>query len=554
MTATKYLAEGINQAYEHRNFPWDFYFPAMAESDWKDGRADIPAVKSFYIRKTPFGGSYALLGGITDAIVSINNLRFDTEEFRDGAIRMGSSPQFVAWLASRKRLRVRVTGGMEGTVFFPNEPIVSVEGPLADIRLVEGILTYALNFSSLSLTKWYRVVKSARPGQVLDFSLRRAQNSRKASLNAMLAGCEATSNCDIAEFFDVPVRGTMGHEGPMSYGDVKIAFEQWLTHQPNRPIGLIDTVQCMEHDFPIWLDTVYRYRDKVKEANSPIWGWRNDSGDLGYLAVEQYRRFFTHKLSEDPWFRERMRIVLTNELNEHTITAIINQIRDDAEPAGLDVHDIKSRIIWAAGTVPGTCEDQPSLGGVMKLMEIDGMATLKPALDSDGNPGPKTSIPGFNLSCLVPNGDGTIGCCLIYPANKYHLWLAEDGGLKLHLKDGGPLPKITAVHKDSRSSFMELENKGLIQQQFVLFDSTWCGSEHSPGIDLAFRYGEYDVGGERPDTIADVTKRINKGIDRLHFTMTSRLVKPHTMKVSITPDLFDLRDSMLKDHTLRAQK
>jgi nicotinate phosphoribosyltransferase len=550
MKATKNLAEGILWAYETRQFPWDFYFMAMAEADWRDGRADMWATKSFFIRKAPFGGSYCLLGGITEAIVTINELRFDTKEFQDGAVRMGSSPEFVAWLSERKNLQVRVIGGYEGTVFFPNEPIVTVQGPLADIRLVEGILTYALNFSSLSLTKWFRVVQAARPGQVLDFSLRRAQNSRRTSLNAILAGCFATSNCDIAEFFDVPVVGTMGHEGPMSYGDVKIAFEQWLEHQPGRPIGLVDTLQCLEHDFPIWLDTVYKYRDQIKAANPAIWGWRDDSGDLGYLGVEQYQRFFAHRLSEDPWFCERLRMILTNELDEYTITAIINQIRDDAEPAGLDVHDIRRRIIWAAGTNPGVCNDQPSLGGIAKLMEIEGEPTLKLALDSDGNPGPKTSIPGFNRSCLVPNGDGTIACCLIYPDNQYTLVLGEDGTLHLCDNDSGELKKITAVHKDSRSSFMELENKGLIRQQFNLFDST-RGYKDTPFIDPAFRYEEYLVGDMPPDTLEDVTRRVQEGIKRLHFTMTSRLVKPHTMKVSVTPDLFDLRDGMIRDRVLR---
>jgi nicotinate phosphoribosyltransferase len=537
MKPSKILSEIVNNLFEHRNFPWDFYFPAMAEADWRDGRADIPAVKSFFIRKAPFGGSYCLLGGITEAINTLNNLRFDTKEFREGAIRMGSSPEFIDWLSSRKRLRVRITGGLEGTVFFPNEPIVTAEGPLADIRLVEGILTYALNFSSLSMTKWYRVIKAARPGQVLDFSLRRAQSSRRATLNAMLAGCSATSNCDVAEYADVPVRGTMGHEGPMSEGDVGKYFEKWLRYQPHRPIGLVDTLQCLENDFPLWLDAVYKYRDKIKEAGSPIWGWRNDSGDLGYLAVEQYRRFFNHKLSQDPWFRDKMRIVLTNELDEYTITSIINQIRDDAEPAGLDVHDIKSRIIWAAGTRPGVCEDQASLGGVAKLMEIDGYPTLKPALDSDGNPGSKTSIPGFNLSCLVPNGDNSIACCLIYPSANYSLGLSEDGGLRL-LGPTGELSKIVAVHKDSRAAFLELENRNLVKQQFYLYDSTEGFPD--PFLDITLK----------SDTLDDVTRRINVGIDRLHFTMTSRLVKPHMMKVSVTPDLFDLRDSMLKNRVL----
>jgi nicotinate phosphoribosyltransferase len=537
MKPTRNLAIGIQNAYDRRRFPWDFYFMAMAEADSRDGRADTKAVKSFFIRKTPFEGSYCLLGGVIESLVTIDQIDFTDPEFVAGALRMGSSPEFVNFLKERKNIHIKVVGGQEGTAFFPNEPIVSIIGPLLDVRLVEGILTYALNFSSLSLTKWYRLVRAARPGQVLDFSLRRAQNSRRTSLNALLAGCFATSNCDIAEFFDARVVGTMGHEWPMSYGDVKMGFEKWLQHQPNRPIGLVDTLQCLENDFPAWLDAVYKYKDKVKDANSPIWGWRNDSGDLGYLTVEQYRRFYAHPLSQDEWFRERMRIILTNELDEYTITSIINQIRDDAEPAGLDVYDIKRRIIWAAGTKPGVCEDQPSLGGVAKIMEIEGYATLKPALDAHGNPGTKTSIPGYNLSCLVPDGSGSVGCNLIYPSVRYYLGRDDkDGQMKLyHRTDDSLVERITAVHKDSKSSSMELENKGLIPQQVNLYDSRT----------------ETRLLQWTEETIDSVNTRINEGVDRLHFTMTSRLNKPHTMKVSVTQDLFDLRQSMIDSHILK---
>lgn len=546
MKPSKKLAEIVDNLYEKRHFPWDFYAMAMAEADWRDGRADLPAVKSYFIRKAPFEGSYCLFGGVTDTIVTVNNLRFNSPDFMESAIRMGSSPEFVEYLAKRERLRLRIVGGREGTVFFPHVPIISGLGPLLDMRLFEGITTYSANYSSLALTKWFRVVHAAKPGKVMEFSLRRSQNSRRSSLNAMLAGCFATSNCDLAEYADVRVAGTMGHEYIQSYGNVALAFDRWLEHRPMRPVGLIDTLQTLQHDFPAWLDAVYKHRDRIREANPPFWGWRNDSGDLGYLAVEEYRRFMNHPLAKIDWFRDYMYDILTNELDEYYITNITNQIRNDAEPAGLDVNDIRSKIMWAPGTRPGVCQDQPSLGGVMKLMEIMGSPTLKPALDSDGNPGAKTSIPGYNLSCLVPDEDGSIACCLIYPARKYSLVPDETGGLSLHNLQTGETPKeITVMHKDSRSSFMVLPNKGIIRQQKLLFDST-LDNHNTDYIPKEGRETPVPLG----DEIEDVTNRIHEGIDLLHFTMTSRLVDPYKMKVSVTPDLFDLRESMLRDRVL----
>jgi nicotinate phosphoribosyltransferase len=546
MTPSRKVAEIVKSLYEKRNFPWDFYFMAMAEADWREGSADLPATKSYFIRKAPFGGSYCLLGGITDAIVTTRDLRFDSPYFMEHAVRMGSSPEFVDYLAKRERLRLKIVGGREGAVFFPHEPIVSGRGSLLDMRLFEGIMTYSLNYSSLSLTKWFRVVHAAHPGKVMEFSLRRSQNSRKSSFNAMLAGCFATSNCDMAEHADVLVAGTMGHEYIQSHGSVELAFDRWLEHWPMRPVGLIDTVQTLQHDFPLWLDAVYKHRDRIREANPVFWGWRNDSGDLGYLAVEEYRRFMNHPLAKIDWFRDNMFDILTNELDEYRITNITNQIRNDAEPAGLDVHDIRSKIIWAPGTRPGVCEDQPSLGGVMKLMEVVGYPTLKPALDSDGNPGAKTSIPGYNHSCLMRDAQGNIACCLIYPARKYILVDDGEGGLSLRSVQSGKTPKtLIAMHKDSRTAFMELPNKGIIQQQRLLFDST----TNNHNTDYIPQENQEMV-APLDDNIEDVTSRIHEGISRLHFTMTSRLENPYPMKVSVPPDLFELREDMLQKREL----
>ena len=91
-----------------------------------------------------------------------------------------------------------------------------------------------------------------------------------------------------------------------------------------------------------------------------------------------------HPLASDEWFCDKMRLVLTNDLDEYSAASIIQQIRAQAGEAGFNAEDILRRIIWAAGTKPGTCDDQPSLGGVAKLMEADGQACSKLAFDAEG--------------------------------------------------------------------------------------------------------------------------------------------------------------------------
>ncbi len=529
---TTFLMEGISNAFPLQLMPWDHYFATMAEDDFLSSRAELNAVKPFFVREAPFRGAYTLLGGLNDAMRTISELRFDSEDFMAAMLDTGSKPEFVNWLARQRRLRLRVFSSGEGEVFFPNEPIVVVEGPLAHVRLAEGVLTEALNFSSLSLTKWHRVVKSAGKGRVLDFSRRRAQNSIKSSLYAMLAGAYSTSNAELRRFFTVSLGATFGHEYPMGYGDVKAAFKAWLTHHPDRPIGLVDTTQCLVVDFPAWLDAVYEAREEIMNANAPIWGWRNDSGDLAYLTIEQFVRFFQHPLSKLSWFVNRMRIVLTNDLDEYAIESIVQQISSQAREVGFEASDILNRIIWAAGTKPGTASDQPALGGVMKLSEISGHAAIKLAFDANGRPGLKTSIPGFNRSAMVLDNNGELTHELIYPARRYEV---RANGRLYDNSRMGELSVLEIMHPDDPDSLIEVKDYTCIPRQSLVYDS----------ID---GFGFTDAWHN--DELADVTHRIQTSVGKLHWTSV-RLDQPHVVKVRLTPDLFQLRQSMIKGRRLR---
>jgi nicotinate phosphoribosyltransferase len=500
----------------------------MAETDFLHGDHTTLGVKSYFFRTAPFGGAYAHMGGITHALWVIDNLRFDKPEFEAAMIDLGYCQGFVDYLKKCGGLKLKVWAPTEGQIIYPNEPAISVMGPLPHIRLVEGILTQCCNFATLSLTKWARFVRAARPGYGMDFSPRRAQNIIKSSLGAMLAGCKYTSNSEMRRFFDVLVIGTMGHEYVQRFGSAAGAFDAWLTHQPGRPVGLVDTVNCLKIDFPAWLDAVANHADAIKEADPAIWAWRNDSGDLAYLTLEQWNLFLDHPLSKDRWFRESARIVLTNDLDEHAVEDIVSQITTQGREAGFDVQEILSRIIWAAGTKPGTCADEPALGGVAKLMDVDGMACIKLALDAHGNIGIKTSIPGFNRSAVIRDDTG-VRCVLIYPSGVYTV---RDG--KLHT-DSGPVTTVVACHPDNPSAKMEISGHTASRQQTLEYDS-WEGEGFTPDWDNP--------------TIQEVADYVGKSEDELHWSH-SRLRNPHIVKVSLTPDIFKLRRRMIEQSVLR---
>lgn len=529
---TKNLYEAIQNWRRLQLFPWDEYFMTMAEADFQSGRADVIGVKSFFIRQAPFGGSYALLGGITDALRTINEFDFADADFIAGLRDLGYGSEFINWLQREEHLKIKIYTGQEGQVFFENEPIISVEGPLPFVRLAEGIITEAVNFPSLSLTKWNRLVRVVRPGQVMEFARRRAQYADRVTLYAALAGCTSSSNTEMRRFIDIRISGTMGHEWVQGFGDVREAFRVWLDNKPGKVIGLIDTKQCLEHDFPIWLDEVWNHREAIKNVGPVIWGWRNDSGDLAYLTIEQYRRFKQHELARDEWFWERMRIVLTNDLDEYSAESIIAQIYTQAKAAGLDAEDIIRRIIWAAGTKPGTCYDQPSIGGVAKLMEVEGFQCIKLAFDADGLPGFKTSIPGFNFSYQIYDQNGEFQFVLLAPANRYSCV----GGQLFYTND--PISEIIGVHPNNEGMTLTVKNYQAIPQQQLLYDSYkgrgFTEKWFAPMID-------------------NIPGQIQQNLDRLGWRFT-RLDKPEKPKVLLTPDLFALRQKMIKQGVLRADK
>jgi len=524
---TDNLFEIIDRSFRKQLFPWDEYFPAMAQTDFLAGRGNINASKSFFIRETPFGGGYAVLGGITAALHGISKLDFNDSEFQYRMRYRGYKDSFLECLKKKERLRLNVCAPREGDLFFANEPVISVSGPVIDIRLVEGILGEALNFPSLAITKWSRFVRAVAPGYALDFSRRRAQNPDKSTLYGLLAGCYGTSNSEMARFIECLLLRTMGHEWPQSFGDVERSFDVWLTHNPHKPIAIVDTKQCLAHDYPIWLDMVWKHREAIKNANPAIWGGRNDSNDLTDISIQQYRIFNTHPLSKDAWFNERMRILLTNDLDEYSASSIIQQIKINA---GADAEDIIKRIVWAAGTKPGTCYDQPSLNGVAKLMSIEDKACIKLAFNDDGQPNLKTSIPGFNFSAYIRDVYGNLQCVLCFPRGKYMII-----GEKLFL-NGKKLQTVKGIHPDNPNAIVEIFNYEAILKQKLVYSSI---------LDNTGFTDEWDN-----PTISDVSSRIQNNVDRLPSAMT-RFTKPKPMKVYLTPDLYNLRNRMIQYGALR---
>ncbi|MBD1397063.1 nicotinate phosphoribosyltransferase [Pontibacter sp. JH31] len=354
----------------------DLYQITMAYGYWKQGMAEQEAVFHLYFRKNPFQGGYTVAAGLEYAVDYLQQLQFTEEDLaylaglKDGRNAPLFEQGFLDYLREL-RFTCDVDAIPEGTVVFPNEPLIRVRGPLLQAQLVETPLLTIVNFQTLIATKASRIAESAKGDQVIEFGMRRAQGidgALAATRAAYVGGVDATSNVLAGQLFDIPVRGTHAHSWVQAFESEKAAFQAYGDAFPHDSVFLVDTYNT--------LDGV-RHAIEVARSLQPsgfkLNGIRLDSGDLTYLSIE------ARKLLDEAGLMET-NIVASNDLNEHIISSL------KQEGARINV--------WGIGTQLVTAYDQPALGGVYKLAALqhtDGHwrynIKLSEQLEKTSNPG-----------------------------------------------------------------------------------------------------------------------------------------------------------------------
>jgi nicotinate phosphoribosyltransferase len=330
----------------------DLYELTMACGYWKLGRADLDAVFHLSFRRNPFKGGYTIACGLAQAIDFLREFRFDqsdtdylaTLKGNDGGPLLDAA--FLDYLRGLE-FRCDLDAAAEGTVVFPEEPVLRVQGPLLQGQILETSLLNMLNFQSLIATKASRVCAAARGEPVLEFGMRRAQGidgSLSASRAAYVGGCAGTSNALAGKLFGVPVGGTLAHSWIMSFDSEQDGFEAYAQALPNNCILLVDTYDTLEG-----VRRAIEVGKGLRRRGYEIIGIRLDSGDLAVLSIEARR------MLDEAGFAEAV-IVGSGDLDEHAICTL---------------KDRGARInVWGVGTRLVTAYDEPALAGVYKLAAI----------------------------------------------------------------------------------------------------------------------------------------------------------------------------------------
>jgi len=330
----------------------DFYEISMAYGYWKSKSDRKEAVFHLFFRKNPFKGGFAVACGLEYAIDYLENFRFDKTDidylssFRGNDKKNIFEKAFLDYLGNLK-FECDVDAMPEGTVVFPHEPLIRIQGPIIQAQILETALLNILNFQTLIATKAARMLIASHGTPVLEFGLRRAQGidgALAASRAAYIGGCAATSNVLAGKLFGIPVRGTQAHSWVMSFDDEAEAFKAYAKAMPNNCIFLVDTFDTLKG-----VKRAAETGKWLRQQGHEMMGIRLDSGDLAHLSIE------ARKILDAEGFPNAI-IVASNELDEKTI-------------AGLKKQGAKISV-WGVGTKLITAYDQPALGGVYKLSAI----------------------------------------------------------------------------------------------------------------------------------------------------------------------------------------
>ncbi|MFD7521000.1 nicotinate phosphoribosyltransferase [Paenibacillus chitinolyticus] len=350
----------------------DKYQINMMYAHWKSGSHRQKAVFEAFFRKLPFGNGYAVFAGLQRLIDYVHRLKFD-----EPALRYLSEQEENYDEGFLEELKAFRFGGSiysmeEGTVVFANEPLVRVEGTIFETQLIETALLNFINYQTLIATKASRIKNVSPDDTFLEFGTRRAQEADAAVWGARasyIAGFDATSNVLAGMMFGIPSKGTHAHSWVQGHATEQEAFDTFAEALPNQVTLLVDTYHTLKSGVPHAIQTA----KKMEEQGKRMQAIRLDSGDLAYLSIK------ARKMLDEAGL-EYVKIVASNDLDENTILNL------KAQGARIDT--------WGVGTQLITAADQPSLGGVYKLVAIEENGVMVPKIKISGNP-EKVSTPGW---------------------------------------------------------------------------------------------------------------------------------------------------------------
>ncbi|MEZ4483783.1 MAG: nicotinate phosphoribosyltransferase [Syntrophotaleaceae bacterium] len=466
----------------------DLYELTMLAGYFKKGMHLKPAAFDLFFRKNPFYGGYAVFAGLQTALDYLAGLRFSEADLAYLASLNIFERPFLGYLRDFS-FKGRIIAPPEGTVVFGGEPLVTVEGRLAEVQLVETALLNLINFQTLIATKAARICLAAHPGQVIEFGLRRAHGpdgGLHEARAAYIGGARGTSNVWAGQVFGIPVKGTHAHSWVMAFPDELSAFRAYADCFPDHCVLLVDTYDTLQSGIPNAITVARELRSKGHE----LLGVRLDSGDLAYLSKA------SRQMLDGAGFSQ-VKIVASSDLDETIIESIRN------EGGCIDIYGVGTKLATGGGPGGG------ALGGVYKLVRFDGKPKLKTTSELA-----KATLPDRKRLLRVVDGEGQFHMDIIcrqqdQVASGDRVYDPTNPGQWKTVPRGVTLEEIRQLVMD--------QGQPLLAQESL---------------------------DQMADRCAEQLQRLPKG--------TLRLANPHIYKVAISSRLLKLRDKLTREYQHRA--
>lgn len=330
----------------------DLYQLTMAACYLDQGMAE-EATFSLFIRKYPEHRGYFVAAGLAEALRYLETLRFTADDLAYLESTGLFQAKFLDYLKG-----VRFTGEVfalpEGSIFFKDEPVLEVSGPIIEAQLAETFIINAVSLQTLIATKASRSYYAAQKRPLIDFSLRRTQGvdaGLKVARASYLAGFLGTSNVLAGKLYGIPTFGTMAHSYITSFAQEIEAFRVFSRVFPKSTTLLIDT-----YDNIHGLKNAMEVAREMEARGGRLRFVRLDSGDIATISQEVRRLLKEQGL-------DQVRILASGGFDEYKIAQVLN--------AGGEVDS------FAVGTKMGVSADAPYYDCAYKLVKYGDRPVMK---------------------------------------------------------------------------------------------------------------------------------------------------------------------------------
>ena len=466
----------------------DFYEMTMSNGYFKVQDKDTRVAFDVFYRKNPDNGGFSIFCGLEQIVEYIENLHFDREDIDYLRSQRLFGEEFLEYLADF-RFKGDLYAFPEGTIMYPNEPIITVIAPLIDAQLIETAILLEVNHQSLIATKTRRIVRAADGRAVSDFGARRAHNMDAAVYGARAAyigGAVGTATVLAGKMFDIPISGTMAHSWVMYYKDEYTAFKKYAENYPDSTVLLVDTYDLIKRGIP---NAIRVAREVLEPMGKRLKGIRIDSGDLAYLSKKVRRALDAAGL-------EDCKIVVSNSLDEFTITSIL------AQGGKIDSFGVGERLI--------TSKSDPVFGAVYKIAAVEENGEFVPRIKVSENE-EKITNPGLKTVYRVYDEDQKAIADLIALANE----------------------KV-----DFAAPYRYVDPRKPWKNRF--FENCTVKALQVP----VFREGKlvYDL-----PSVTEIADYVKRQLAEEIWEEEQRFENPHTHYLDMTPAMYEVKMSMLND-------